>query len=265
MQGRVLIIAGSDSGGGAGIQADIKAVTALGGFAMTALTALTAQNTLGVHGIEEVPLDFIEQQMRVTLDDLGADAIKTGMLHSPAVIERVAKVLDAYADIPLIVDPVMRAKGGAKLLQDEAQAALSRLILTRAYIITPNVPEAEALTGLAITNAEDMRIAGQELCEMGTHLALMKGGHLEGGEMIDLLISPQTSQALAPGRLRSPSAHTHGTGCTLASALACGIAQGLDGFSAAERAVIYVAGGMEHAPGLGGGHGPLNHAWQTHP
>ena len=232
---------------------------------MTAITALTAQNTLGVHGIEEVPLDFIERQIRVNLEDLGADAIKTGMLHSPHVIDRVARVLDDYDSIPLIVDPVMRAKGGAKLLHDEAQAALSEQIVSRAYMVTPNVPEAEALTMHPIRDVEDMRHAGQKLCAMGAHLALMKGGHLATTEMTDLLVSSRTSQVLAPGRPRSNSAHTHGTGCTLASALACGIAQGLDSFSAAERGVTYVAGALKHAPGYGQGHGPLNHAWQTHP
>ena len=265
MNGRVLIIAGSDSGGGAGIQADIKAVTALGGFAMTALTALTAQNTLGVHGIEEVSLDFIEQQIRVTLDDLEADAIKTGMLHSVPVIERVTKVLADYPNIPLIADPVMRAKGGAKLLQDEAQAALIELLLPRTYIVTPNVPEAEALTNLTIENDRQMADAGMALCKMGPQLALMKGGHLMGETMHDLLVNERMAQDLVPGRIRSDSVHTHGTGCTLASALAVSIAQDLDAFSAAKRAVTYVAGAMAHAPGYGGGHGPLNHAWQTHP
>ncbi len=265
MHGRVLIIAGSDSGGGAGIQADIKTVTVLGGFAMTALTALTAQNTEGVHGVHEVPLDFIEQQIRVCLDDLGADAIKTGMLHSAPVIERVVKVLGDYSHIPLICDPVMRAKGGAALLQDEAQSALASLLLPRAYMVTPNVPEAEALTGLSISTAEDMAKAGQALCAKGTQLTLMKGGHLESEAMTDLLVSSHTSQALAPGRRRTGSRHTHGTGCTLAAALATGIAQDLDSFSAATRAVEFVAGAMAHAPGYGAGHGPLNHAWQTHP
>lgn len=265
MRGRVLIIAGSDSGGGAGIQADTKTVTALGGFAMTAITALTAQNTLGVHGIKEVSLDFIEAQMRACLDDLGADAIKTGMLHSVPVIERVMTVLQDYPNIPLICDPVMRAKGGAALLQTEAEAALRERILPRAYMVTPNVPEAEALTGLSITNADEMEAAGKALINLGAQLAVMKGGHLVSDTMTDLLVSAQTCQPLAPGRTRSPSLHTHGTGCTLAAALATGVAQDMDAFSAAERAVTFVAGAMANAPGYGAGHGPLNHAWQTHP
>lgn len=265
MKGRVLIIAGSDSGGGAGIQADIKTVTSLGGYAMTALTALTAQNTTGVHGVHEVPLDFIEQQIRVCLEDLGADALKTGMLHSAPVIERVVKVLADYPDIPLICDPVMRAKGGAALLQDEAQSALTELLLPRAYMVTPNVPEAEALTGLTITTADQMATAGKALCANGTQLALMKGGHLESETMTDLLISAQTVQELVPGRTRTDSRHTHGTGCTLAAALATGVAQDQDAFTAAKTAVAYVAGAMAHAPGYGTGHGPLNHAWERYP
>ena len=263
MKGRVLIIAGSDSGGGAGIQADIKTVSALGGFAMTALTALTAQNTLGVHGVHEVPLDFIEQQIRVCLDDLGADAIKTGMLHSAPVIARVAEVLADYPTIPLICDPVMRAKGGHALLQDSAQSALADVLLPRAYMVTPNAPEAEALTGLEIENARDLDRAGKALCAKGVQLAVMKGGHLAGESMTDLLVSAHTAQELVPGRTRLDSRHTHGTGCTLAAALATGIAQDLDALSAAKQAVEFVTGAMAHAPGYGQGHGPLNHAWQT--
>ena len=277
MKGRVLIIAGSDSGGGAGIQADIKTVTALGGFSMTALTALTAQNTEGVHGVQEVPLDFIEQQIRVCLDDVGADVIKTGMLHAAAVIERVVAVLADYPDIPLVCDPVMRAKGGAVLLQDSAQAALKNVLLPRATLVTPNVPEAEALTGLTIVDAQTMATAGRALSAhlnasltpslnaQGAGWALMKGGHLPGEAMIDLLVSAQSCQPLVPGRRRSASRHTHGTGCTLAAALAIGIAQGMDAFAAAQQAVSFVAGAMAQAPGYGTGHGPLNHAWQTHP
>lgn len=265
MHGRILIIAGSDSGGGAGIQGDVKTVTVLGGYAMTALTVLTAQNTLGVHGLHEVPLDFIEQQIRVCLDDLGADAIKTGMLHSAAVIERVVQVLADYPAIPLICDPVMRAKGGAALLQDSAQAALVTRLLPRATIVTPNAPEAEALTGRAVLNAADLEAAGRALCALGPAWTLMKGGHLPGNAMVDVLVSAQTCQQLVPGRLRTDSAHTHGTGCSLAAALATGIAQGQDALTAANRAVGFVAGALAHAPGLGQGHGPLNHAWQTHP
>lgn len=269
MHGRVLIIAGSDSGGGAGIQADIKAVTALGGFAMTAITALTAQNTLGVHGVFEVDPAFIQQQARVCLDDIGADCIKTGMLHSVPVIEAVAGVLDDYPDIPLVVDPVMRAKGGAALLLDEAQEAMSRLILPRARVVTPNVPEAEALLGrqsASLTGPDDLETAGRALIAMGASAALMKGGHLdEQAEMVDVLVDAEADDAARVQRFangpRLQTQHTHGTGCTLASSLACGLAQGLSLPQAAERAISYVRRAIETAPGYGAGHGPLNHAW----
>ncbi len=269
MQGRVLIIAGSDSGGGAGIQADIKAVTALGGFAMTAITALTAQNTLGVHGVYEVEPAFIQQQARVCLDDLGADCIKTGMLHSVPVIEAVAAILDDYPDIPLVVDPVMRAKGGAALLLDDAQEALSRLILPRARVVTPNVPEAEALLGrssASLTSPDDLEVGGRALVELGASAALMKGGHLDDqAQMVDVLIDAKPSDGLAVHRFnngpRLETKHTHGTGCTLASSVACGLAQGLALPQAVERAIAYVRRAIETAPGYGAGHGPLNHAW----
>lgn len=269
MQGRVLIVAGSDSGGGAGIQADIKAVTALGGFAMTAITALTAQNTLGVHGVFEVDPAFIQQQMRVCLDDLGADCIKTGMLHSVPVIEAVAEVLADYPRIPLVVDPVMRAKGGAALLLDEAQEALTRLMVSRARVVTPNVPEAEALLagqGLSIASPDDLETAGHALVQLGAGAALMKGGHLEGaGEMVDVLVDAQAEGGTEVTRLshgpRLETRHTHGTGCTVAASLACGLAQGLPLPEAAKRATAYVRRAIETAPGFGAGHGPLNHAW----
>ncbi len=269
MHGRVLIIAGSDSGGGAGIQADIKAVTALGGFAMTAITALTAQNTLGVHGVFEVDPAFIQHQARVCLDDLGADCIKTGMLHSVPVIEAVAAVLDEYPDIPLVVDPVMRAKGGAALLLDAAQQALSELILPRARVVTPNVPEAEALLVRAhgdLQTADDLEAAGRALIERGAAAALMKGGHLENqNQLVDVLIDAKAEGGTQVLRFangpRLQTQHTHGTGCTLASSLACGLAQGLTLASSADRAIAYVRRAIESAPGYGGGHGPLNHAW----
>lgn len=259
MKGRVLIVAGSDSGGGAGIQADIKSVTALGGFAMTALTALTAQNTQGVHDIHGVSDDFIAKQIDVVLSDLGADAIKTGMLHSPAVIETVVEAL-AGCDAPLVVDPVMRAKGGAALLQPEAQAALTELLLPRATILTPNVPEAEALTGLTIGSAADLRAVGEALLKLGPQAVLMKGGHLDGAAMTDMLVTAQGATLIGLGRERLDTPHTHGTGCTLASAIAAGLAQGLTLNRSVERAVAYVDRAIRLAPGYGQGHGPINHA-----
>lgn len=259
MRGRVLICAGSDSGGGAGIQADIKAVTALGGFASTALTALTAQNTEGVHGIHEVPLDFVDQQIRVVLDDIGADCIKTGMLHSEGVIRTVIKALDASGpEIPLVVDPVMVAKGGHKLLDPDALGALRDEVVPRARVVTPNIPEAELLSGVEIKGLDDMRRAAEKLLSLGPRAVLLKGGHMEGDVLTDLLVTAEGAESFSGPRLDTP--HTHGTGCTMASAIAAGIAQGLDMSAAVKRARDYVHAAIVTAPGLGRGHGPLNHA-----
>lgn len=260
MKGRVLIIAGSDSGGGAGIQADIKAVTALGGFAMTAITALTAQNTEGVHGIHEVPVDFVTEQMRVVLEDLGADCIKIGMLHRPEIIEAVVDTLVELAPgVPVVADPVMIAKGGASLLADAAQDALKSRLLPAATLVTPNIPEAEVLTGLTIKNVADMSAAAEALLKMGPDAVLLKGGHLEETDTLtDLLVSATGSEAFETERLDTPN--THGTGCTLASAIACGIAQGLSLDDAVGRGQAYVHEAIRTNPGFGHGHGPLNHA-----
>jgi len=259
MRGRVLICAGSDSGGGAGIQADIKAVTALGGFASTALTALTAQNTGGVHGIHEVPLDFVDQQIRVVLDDIGADCIKTGMMHSEGVIRTVIKALDASGpEIPLVVDPVMVAKGGHKLLDPDALGALRDEVVPRARVVTPNIPEAELLSGVEIKGLDDMRRAAEKLLSLGPWAVLLKGGHMEGDVLTDLLVTAEGAESFSGPRLDTP--HTHGTGCTMASAIAAGIAQGLDMSAAVKRARDYVHAAIVTAPGLGRGHGPLNHA-----
>ncbi|MBF0247724.1 MAG: bifunctional hydroxymethylpyrimidine kinase/phosphomethylpyrimidine kinase [Alphaproteobacteria bacterium] len=260
MKGRVLIIAGSDSGGGAGIQADIKAVTALGGFAMTAITALTAQNTQGVHAIFEVPEDFIARQIEVVLADIGADAVKIGMLHRAPVILSVADALARLApDVPVVLDPVMIAKGGHALLEADAMAALEETLLPRAALLTPNVPEAEALTGIKIDGPADFPRVGRALMGMGAEAALIKGGHLDGAIVTDTLIveGEVVAQFSDP---RIVSRHTHGTGCTLASAIACGIAQGLELQDAVARARAYVRQAILTAPGFGQGHGPLNHA-----
>ena len=259
MDGRVLIVAGSDSGGGAGIQADIMAVTALNGFAMTAITALTAQNTHGVHGIYPVDIAFVAQQMGVVLDDLGADCIKTGMLHSVEVIETVAGVLLACAgDVPLVADPVMVSKGGAKLLDDGAHSALVSLILPLATVLTPNAPEAAALTGIKVEDEAGQRRAGEALLKHGGAAVLVKGGHIEGAEVVDLLITPDETVRFTGPRI--DSVNTHGTGCTLASAIAAGIAQKLALVDAVARARQYVRAAILSAPGFGGGYGPLNHA-----
>ena len=262
MNGRVLIIAGSDSGGGAGIQADLKAVTCLGGFAMTAITALTAQNTNGVHGIHDVPPEFIAQQIRVVLEDLGANCIKTGMLSQPAAINAICDVLDDLnMEIPMVVDPVMVAKGGASLLAQEALSVLKERLIPKATVLTPNVPEAEALAETTISNTDDMKKAAEILFKLGPKAVLMKGGHLneDAAQVTDFLFDDQGNVFSFDGQ-RIQTRHTHGTGCTTASAIACGIAQGLSPEKAVERAKAYVFEAIRTAPGFGSGHGPLNHA-----
>ncbi|MCA3747385.1 bifunctional hydroxymethylpyrimidine kinase/phosphomethylpyrimidine kinase [Phenylobacterium sp.] len=257
--GRVLIIAGSDSGGGAGLQADLKAVTALGGFAATAVTAVTVQNTLGVSGVHPVPAEIVTAQARAVLDDIGADALKTGMLGDVAMVETVAAILDTVPGIPAVVDPVMTAKGGAALLAKEAMEAVRSLMIPRAWLLTPNAPESEALTGLPVRTPDDQRRAGEALLALGARAVLMKGGHLEGGRVVDLLITPSGETLFEAGRI--DTRHTHGTGCTLASACAAGLAQGLTLEAAVARAWAYVQEAIARAPGLGAGHGPLDHAW----
>ena len=264
MKGRVLIAAGSDSGGGAGIQADIKAVTALGGYAATAITALTAQNTTGVHGVHEVPVDFIRQQIELVLRDIGADALKTGMLHSPSVLDCVAESFAREAPgTPLVVDPVMVAKGGASLLQEEARSLLRKRLIPLATVITPNVPEAEILAGMDIPDEAAMAEAGRRLLALGPAAVLMKGGHLEGAETVDLLVTAAGIERLASPRI--DTVHAHGTGCTLASAIATGLAQGLALSPAVGRARAYVQEAIRTAPGYGQGHGPLNHGHTVRP
>ena len=263
MAGRVLIIAGSDSGGGAGIQADIKTVTALGGFATTAVTAITVQNSLGVFGVHPIPLDIVTAQARAVLDDIGADAIKTGMLGTVAMVETVCALLDGEPDLPAIIDPVMIAKGGHPLLEAQGIAAIRDLLVPRAGLFTPNAPEAAALTGLAVETLDDLRRAGEALMGLGAKAVLMKGGHLAGDQVTDLLITSDGETLLQGPRIHSR--HTHGTGCTLASACAVGIAQGMDLPKAVERARLYVVEAMARAPGYGAGHGPLDHGWPFRP
>lgn len=256
--GRVLIIAGSDSGGGAGIQGDLKTVTCLGGYAATAITALTAQNTLGVYGIHEVPDAFIAQQIRLVLEDIGADAFKTGMLHKASVIEIVVDTLYPYIGrIPLVLDPVMFAKGGAALLQQDALDTLKKRLIPMAAIITPNIPEAEYLADMRITSLDDMHVAAKKILALGCKAVLLKGGHLDGETVSDLLATAQGECVYTQQRIAT--AHTHGTGCTLASAIATGLAQGLSLEDAVARARNYVRAAILAAPKLGHGHGPLGH------
>ncbi len=258
-----MIIAGSDSGGGAGVQADIKTVTMLDAYAASAITALTAQNTEGVFGVLPIPPDFIRHQIELVLDDIGADAIKTGMLHDAAVIETIAAVLQQRAPgIPLVVDPVMVAKGGARLIDPDALEGLKRLLIARAEILTPNLPEAEILCSTNIGSTSEMRAAGENLLALGCRAVLVKGGHLLGEIVSDVLVTAAGARVWESPRL--VSRHTHGTGCTLASAIAAGIAQGLDIESAVDRARTYVQRAIASAPGLGRGHGPLDHAHPLH-
>lgn len=259
MRGRVLIVAGSDSGGGAGIQADLKAVTAMGAFGATAITALTAQNTLGVHAVTAVPTAFIREQIRVVLEDIGADAVKTGMLHDAATIEVVCEEIAARAPgVPLVADPVMVAKGGARLLAEEAVETLKRRLLPLAAVITPNLPEAEVLAGMAIPDRAAMERAARVLLALGVPAVLLKGGHLPGATVVDLLATEAGVEAFESPRIETR--HTHGTGCTLASAVAAGLAQGMALRDAVARARAYVRAAILAAPGIGRGHGPLDHA-----
>jgi hydroxymethylpyrimidine/phosphomethylpyrimidine kinase len=257
-RGRVLIIAGSDSSGGAGIQADIKTVTALGGYAATAITAITVQNTLGVSGVHPVDPAVVEAQARAVLDDIGADIIKTGLLGDAAVVRAVAGLLDD-AGVPAVVDPVMVAKGGTSLLDGVALAMVRELLVPRAALLTPNAPEAEALTGMVVETTADLRRAGEELLSMGAGAVLMKGGHVAGDRVTDILMTPYGETVFEGERIESR--HTHGTGCTLASACATGLAQAMSLEGAAARAWDYVHQAMLQAPGLGAGHGPLDHGW----
>lgn len=256
-QGRVLIVAGSDSGGGAGIQADIKSVTAMGGFAMTAVTAITVQNTLGVTGIHEVPLDIVVGQMRAVLEDIGADAVKTGMLHNADIVEAVAEELSREENVPLLVaDPVMIAKGGASLLEESAVAALKEVLIPLSALVTPNIPEAEVLTGRKIVDVEGQKAAADALLGLGAEAVLVKGGHLSGDLIFDVLATQETIQVFSSPRI--DTRHTHGTGCTLASAIAALLAQGVELTAAVAAARDYVHEAIRTAPGFGKGHGPLN-------
>ncbi len=254
----MLAIAGSDSGGGAGVQADIKTITALGGYAASAITAVTVQDTLGVHAIHPIPPPIIAAQIRAVLADLGADAIKTGMLGEAAAAEAVLEALADWPEIPLVVDPVMVATSGARLIGEGALAPLRRLIATAA-LVTPNAPEAEALTGIAVATTDDLRRAGEALLTSGVSAVLMKGGHVPGELVIDLLMTPAGETILEGPRM--VTRHTHGTGCTLASACAVGLAQGMTLQNAVARAWSYVGEAIRRAPGFGAGAGPLDHAW----
>ncbi len=257
-QGRVLTIAGSDSGGGAGIQGDIKTITMLGGYGASAITALTVQNTTGVSDVMPVPSDIVASQIEAVLTDIGADAIKTGMLPSAEIIETVAKAIDEHgSEAALVVDPVMTAKGGSTLTPDDAIGALKTMLMPDATLVTPNIPEAEQLLELEITSLAQMKNAAGDLLEFDCEAVLLKGGHLPGDELFDVLATKETIEVFSSPRLET--VHTHGTGCTLASAVATGLAQGMELRDAVARARDYVHEAIRLAPGIGQGHGPLNH------
>mgnify|MGYP003345366557 CR=1 FL=1 len=260
---RILIIAGSDSGGGAGIQADIKTVTLLGGHAMTAITAITAQNTLGVSAVHAVPAETVISQIDAVASDIGVDAVKIGMLGSPVSAGLVAEALERTS-VPVVFDPVMVAKGGARLLEPSAQTALIQKIIPRAHVLTPNLPEAEALTGINAPEAARAEELGKALLALGCKAALVKGGHRDDAEVMDLLMEKDRRSVRFSSK-RIETRHTHGTGCTLASAIAVGIAQGLPLDHAVGRARAYVLEAIRTAPGFGSGHGPLNHAHTVKP
>ncbi|MGB0261822.1 MAG: bifunctional hydroxymethylpyrimidine kinase/phosphomethylpyrimidine kinase [Henriciella sp.] len=261
---RVLIVAGSDSGGGAGLQADIKTVSALGGFAMTAVTAITAQNTLGVQQVWPVPAAAVKAQMESVLSDIGVDAIKTGMLGSAAQVETVGDVMDALApSVPCIVDPVLFSTSGRRLTEPAAFDALMSVLLPGISLVTPNAPEAEAMTGKAVDSIDGMRRAAEALLERGAKAALVKGGHLDGDMLHDVLQTVDGEWIYEDRRIETRA--THGTGCTLASAIATRAGQGLALSDCVMQARQYLRGAIAHATVLGAGTGPVNHAWAQYP
>jgi len=258
MQGRVLIIAGSDPSGGAGVQADIKTVTALGGYAATAITALTVQNTKGVSAVHQVEADIVAAQISAVLDDIGADAIKIGMLGCVDVAERVARLLKPIAnDIPVVLDPVLVATSGDALATDGVAAVMLERLTPIAAIVTPNLDEATAMTGGKVQTREEMIAAGNALRAAGAAATLIKGGHGTGAKVADVFVSGDGPKWFENPRIKTTS--THGTGCTLASAIATGVALGQSRVDAVASAIEYVHQAIATAPGFGSGHGPLNH------
>ena len=255
---RVLTVAGSDSGGGAGLQADLKTFLALGVHGMTAVTAVTAQDTLGVQGSWPLPPEAVRAQIASVTGDLGVDAVKTGMLATAGVVEVTARALAAL-DVPVVVDPVCVSTSGARLLDDAALELMSRLLLPLATVVTPNLHEVEQLCGVRVDGERDLRRAADALLALGPRWALVKGGHLPG-EPVDLLTDGDVELELRAPRV--PGRGTHGTGCTLASAIAARLALGDDVPAAVQFAKDYVTGAIASAPGLGSGHGPVDHGWR---
>jgi hydroxymethylpyrimidine/phosphomethylpyrimidine kinase len=258
---RALTIAGSDSGGGAGIQADLKTFAALGVYGASAITAITAQNTVGVRAIHEIPVEVVAAQIDAVLEDIGADAAKTGMLSSASIIEVVADRIRAHGVAYLVVDPVMVAKSGDRLLREDAVKALRDELLPLAAVVTPNAPEATVLSGVDVVDAASAREAARRIADLGPRMVIVKGGHFEGDRSDDLVWDGRTFEILT-GR-RVATSHTHGTGCTFSAAIAAYLARGLDPQAAAREARAYLQGAIENAEPLGAGHGPVNHLWRS--
>ncbi|MFZ3589845.1 bifunctional hydroxymethylpyrimidine kinase/phosphomethylpyrimidine kinase [Bacillus sp. DJP31] len=254
---KALTIAGSDSGGGAGIQADIKTFQELGVYGMTAITAITAQNTIGVQAVHPVPVEVIRAQLQSVADDLSPQAIKTGMLFSPELIESVADAIQLYNWSQVVVDPVMIAKGGATLLQQEAIYSIKTRLIPLATIITPNIPEAEVLTGLTIQTMEDRKEAAKVLMEMGVRYVVIKGGHGAEEMAIDLFYDGDQFETISTPRINTKN--THGTGCTFSAAITAELAKGAEIFEAVQTAKAFIHSAIKHDLMIGSGHGPTNH------
>lgn len=261
---KVLTIAGSDSGGGAGIQADIKTISACGCYAMSAITAITVQNTTGVSGIHPVPAQTVSEQISAVLDDIGADAVKIGMLHSSEIIKTVKNDLVKHKIKTVILDPVMVAASGDKLLQDEAIETLKNELIPLAMVITPNIPEAEILLGKKIRSPEEMAIMAKELSLNRTVSVMLKGGHLTTNELTDIFYNADDDQILEMKSKRVDTQNTHGTGCTLSSAIASFIALGLPLNDAIRKADDYIHKAIKSGAGYttGKGHGPVHHFYK---
>ena len=256
---RILTIAGSDSGGGAGIEADLKTFTALGVYGMAAITSITAQNTIEVTAVYDLPPDLVAEQIDVVIRDIGVDAAKTGMLSHAGIVEAVANAVARNGIVKLVVDPVMLSKGGATLLQNAAQAAIKERLMPLAFVATPNIPEAEILSGLRIESVEDVREAAKRIAGLGARHVLIKGGHLEGPEATDYWYDGDGFREFSAPRIETRN--THGTGCTYSAAIAAHLGMGLEMGEAVRRAKEYLSGAIEHSFALGKGHGPLNHFW----
>ena len=261
---RVLTIAGSDSGGGAGIQADIKTISACGCYAMSAVTAITVQNTLGVNGVYPIPTNVIEEQIEAVVSDIGVDAVKIGMLHSSEVILGVMRVLAKHNITNIVLDPVMVSTSGHILMQDEAIETLKRELLTYARVITPNIPEAEIILGKKINKQSDLPVYAKELSNNGKVSVLLKAGHMDGSELIDIFYNAETDEIIELKSTRLYTKNTHGTGCTLSSAVAAYLAQGLSLNESVISAKNYInsaiINGAEYE--IGEGHGPVHHFWK---